>query len=296
MSPPSPRHGATYALLAALLFGVGTPLIKLRFATEDPLLLSALLNLGAALGVAVWTRIPWRLGALTLPCNRLPFAGSLLCGGVLAPVLLVWGIAHTPGSSAALLLNLEAGFTALLAWGFFRERLSARLVLGLALITAGGVLVSSSAADGGPGHAAAALAIAGSCLCWAIDNNCTARLQRVTPAQFALWKGLFAAAGLFALCAGRRTPLPGWPTLGEAVLLGTCCHGLALLVFVMALQRLGAGRTAAYFATAPFVGAAASIVLLGDPVTLPLLLAAALMAGGVASLLTEPVLNLTRPD
>lgn len=296
MPAPSPRHGATYALLAALLFGVGTPLIKRWFSGVDPLLLAALLNLGAALGVAAWTRIPWRFGTLALAPNRLPFAGSLLCGGLLAPVLLVWGIAHTPGASAALLLNLEAGFTALLAWAFFRERLSARLVLGLALITAGGVLVSSSDAGSGPGRAAAALAIAASCLCWAIDNNCTARLRQVTPAQFALWKGLLASGALFALCACRETPGGDWRTLGGAVLLGVFCHGLALLVFVMALQRLGAGRTAAYFAAAPFVGAAASVALLGDPITRPLLVAAALMAGGVAALLTEPYLALTRPE
>lgn len=288
-----PRHGAAFALLAALLFGTGTPLIKLRFSGADPLLLSALLNLGAALGVAAWTRIPWRLGALTRRGNRLPFAGSIICGGALAPILLVWGIALTPGSSAALLLNLEAGFTALLAWAFFGERLGPRVVAGLCLVTAGGVLVSSGA-EGGPGHASAALAIAASCLCWALDNNFTARLRDVPPAQFALWKGLFAAGALFVLCAGRGTPWPEAPTVGEAILLGACCHGLALLVFVMAIQRLGAGRTAAYFATAPFVGAALSVALLGDPITARLLFSAILMAGGVAALLTEPFL--TRPE
>ncbi len=276
-----------FALLAAVLFGVGTPLIKLRFSAVDPILLAALINLGAALGVAVMTRIPWRLGNLTLPCNRLPFAGSIVCGGVLAPALLVWGIAHAPGSAAALLLNLEAAFTALIAWIFFRESLGPRLVLGLVLVTSGGVLVSAGAGSG-PGRIVAGLAIAVSCLGWAIDNNCTARLRDVPPAQFSLWKGLIASAALFTFGVGRGMPLTGWHVLGEAILLGACCHGLALLVFVTALQRLGAGRTAAYFAAAPFVGAAASVALLGDAVTPALIVAALLMAAGVAALLTEP--------
>jgi len=281
------NHGALFALLAALLFGVGTPLIKLLFSAVDPLLLAALINLGAALGVAAMTRIPWRLGNLTLRVNRLPFAGSIVCGGIVAPALLVWGIAHAPGSAAALLLNLEAAFTALIAWVFFRETIGLRFVLGLVLVTLGGVLVSAGAGSG-PGRALAGLAIATSCLCWAIDNNCTARLREVTPAQFSLWKGIIAAAALFTVCAGRGTPLVGWNVVGEAVLLGACCHGLALLVFVTALQCLGAGRTAAYFAAAPFVGAAASVALLGEEVTPALLCAAVLMAVGVAALLTEP--------
>lgn len=286
MPRPTQRHGALLALLAALLFGVGTPLIKLRFAPVDPLLLSALINLGAALGVAALTRIPWRLGQLTARANRLPFAGSILCGGICAPALLVWGIAHTPGSAAALLMNLEAAFTALIAWLFFREQIGARFVAGMSLVTLGGVVVSLNQGNG-PGHVSAGLAIAAACLCWGIDNNCTARLKEVTPAQFSLWKGLFAAGVLFALCAGRGKLELAWSTAGEAVLLGAGCHGLALLVFVMAIQRLGAGRTAAYFATAPFVGAAASVALLGDPVTPQLLAAAGLMAIGIAALLTE---------
>ncbi|MEI6561606.1 MAG: DMT family transporter [Verrucomicrobiota bacterium] len=287
MSQKTRNSGALFALLAAVLFGVGTPLIKLRFSGVDPILLAALINLGAALGVAFMTRIPWRLGNLTRPANRLPFAGSIVCGGVLAPALLVWGIAHAPGSAAALLLNLEAAFTALIAWIFFRENIGPRFVIGLLLVTLGGVLVSAGAGNG-PGRILAGLAIAASCLGWAIDNNCTARLRDVTPAQFSLWKGLIAAAALFTLCAMRGTPLVGWRVVGEAVLLGACCHGLALLVFVTALQRLGAGRTAAYFAAAPFVGAAASVALLGEPVTSALVCAAVLMAAGVAALLTEP--------
>lgn len=281
------RRGTLCALLAALLFGAGMPLIKLGFSAFDPLLLSAFLNLGAALGVAIVARIPWRFGRLSAPINRLPFAGSLLFGGFLAPVLLVWGIAHAPGSAAALLLNLEAAFTALIAWIFFRETVGPRFVLGLCLVTVGSIVVSANG-ESGQGHALAGLAVAASCLCWAIDNNCTARLREVAPAQFSLWKGLIAGSILLALCAATGIPMPGGRALGEALLLGAFCSGLPLLAFVSAIQCLGAGRATAFFAAAPFVGASLSVALLGDPVTPQLLIAAVLMALGVAALITEP--------
>jgi drug/metabolite transporter (DMT)-like permease len=280
------RQGALLALAAALLFGVGTPLIKLFFGSVDPILLGGLVSLGAALGVAVITRIRWALGPLIVPGNRLPFAGAVLTGGALAPVLLVWGIAHAPGSAAALLLNLEAPFTVLIAWLICREQAGWRLLAGLTLVTGGGVIVSMGEPSG-RGHLPAALALAGACLCWAIDNNCTARLRGVAPAQFTLWKGLFSAAALLAIHVLRGGPGVDGLTVSEALLVGACCHGLALLVFVMAIPRLGAGRTAAYFATAPFVGAAASVGMLGDPVTVHLLAAAGLMAVGVSLLLSE---------
>ena len=288
--PMTRRRGVCCALFAAALFGVGMPLIKLGFSAFDPILLSGLLNLGAALGVALFTRIPWRVGCLAAPFNRLPFVGSLLFGGVLGPVLLVWGIAHTPGSAAALLLNLEAAFTALIAWIFFCEKIGPRFVLGLGLVTAGGVLVSMNG-ESGPGRAVAGLAIAASCLCWAIDNNCTARIKKVAPPQFSLWKGLIAGLFLLVLGAFKGIVLPGGTALGEALLLGAFCSGLPLLAFVSAIQCLGAGRATAFFAAAPFVGAAISVALLGDPVTPRLMLAAVLMAVGVAALLTEPHLQ-----
>ncbi len=285
---PQTRHrqGALLALLAALLFGAGTPLIKLFFGAVDPIWLGALISLGSGLGVAAVMRVRWRIGPLVTRENRLPFAGSTLIGGAMAPVLLVWGISHAPGSAAALLLNLEAPFTTLIAWLFFREKVGVRFLVGLALVTLGSIVVSLHE-GGGQGRVLAGFAVAGACLCWAIDNNCTAQLKGVEPAQFAIFKGLFAALLLFPLGVGRVGSSIGWSLTGAALLVGACSNGIALLVFVMSIQRLGAGRTAAYFATAPFVGAAASVAVLGEPVTPHLLAAAALMALGVGILLSE---------
>ncbi|XHR28052.1 MAG: DMT family transporter [Chthoniobacteraceae bacterium] len=280
------RQGALFSLLAALLFGAVTPLVKLLFGAVDPVFLGALISLGSGLVLAVAVPSQWNPRPLFKRGNRLAFAGSVVTGGALAPVLLVWGIAQAPGSVAALLLNLEAPFTVLIAWLFCREKAGPHLLVGLGLVTVGGILVSYGGPGGG-GRLPAALALAGACLCWAIDNNCIARLRGVDPAKFTIWKGLLAAAALFAWAAAEGTRGPSWPLATGAVLVGGVCSGLALLVFVMGIQRLGAGRAAAFFATAPFVGAAVSIMILGDPVTLHLVAAAGLMAAGVAVLLSE---------
>jgi drug/metabolite transporter (DMT)-like permease len=276
------------ALLSALLFGVGTPLIKLRFSGIDPLLLAGLISIGSGFGVALLTRVSWNPERLLDGANRLFFGGSVTTGGIIAPFLLVWGIEHSSGSTASLLLNLEAVLTALIAWGVFRDQLGTRIIVGLVFVTVGGMVISTSANACGS-QFIGSLAVSASCLCWAVDNNCTARLCNVSSAQFTLWKGLISGVVLLGTFAAlRATPLPASRTIAEALLLGSCCHGFALLSFVLAIQRLGAGQTTAYFALAPFVGATVAVLVLGEPVSARLIVAAGLMACGVIALMTAP--------
>lgn len=280
--------GIALALLSAVLFGIATPLIKLRFSALDPLLLAGMLSIGSGAGVALLLRISWNPDRLLHGRNRLFFAGSVATGGIAAPFLLVWGIEHSLGSTASLLLNFEAALTALIAWGVFRDRISGRIVFGLVLVTLGGMVISTTA-NSGSDPFGGSLAVAASCLCWAIDNNFTARLQNIRSAQFTLWKGLISGVVLLgAFAALRATPLPGSQTIAEALLLGICCNGLALLAFVVALKQLGAGQTTAYFGIAPFVGAIMAVLVLGEPVSTRLVVAAALMASGVIALMTAP--------
>lgn len=282
-------QGILLALLAAMLFGVGTPLVKLWFGGVDPILLAALISFGSGVSVApVAPRACVKFAPLLRRENRWWFASSLLLGGIAAPFFIVWGIEHASGTTAALLLNLEAAFTSLIAWHFAKEHVSRRMVLGIAALTAGGVLLSGHEVGGAEYRPLADLAIAATCLCWAIDNNCTARLKNVQPVQFTFWKGVTSGMVLLAVALARRTPMMEFPLAAKAIALGSCCYGWALLTFVMAIQRMGAGRTSAFFATAPFIGAVLSLVLLHEPVSLPLVAAAVLMGGGVLALLTDP--------
>jgi drug/metabolite transporter (DMT)-like permease len=277
------------ALLAAALFGASTPFVKLLVGEASAPVLAGLLYLGSGIGLAA-ARLArdggWRPSGLAR--SEWPwFAGAIAFGGMLGPLLLVVGLAHASAGTASLLLNLEAVLTAALAWIVFREHADRRIVAGMALIVAGGVALSWPADGAGAGSATGALAVAGACLCWAIDNNLTRKVSASDALFIAGVKGLVAGSANLALALAFGQALPGWTAAGAAMLVGLLGYGLSLVLFVLALRELGTARTGAYFSTAPFVGAALSLVLLGEAAPAPFWLAACLMGLGVWLHLTE---------
>jgi len=285
--------GVAAALASAALFGISTPLAKVLVGSIPPLALAGLLYAGAGLGLSAWW-LAQRLGSgdqqpREAPLRRadLPwFGGAVLFGGVLGPVLLMWGLARTSASSASLLLNLEGVFTALLAWFVFHENFDRRIFLGMLAIVAGGVLLTW---EGRPaaGLPLGALAIAAACLSWALDNNFTGRVSASDPVQIAGLKGLVAAGvnlGL-AFAGGWRLP-EAWLVLAAGAV-GLGGYGVSLALFVWALRHLGTARTGAYFSSAPFIGASTALVLLNEEPSPLFWLAALLMALGLWLHLTE---------
>lgn len=282
--------GPGLALLSAVLFGVSTPLAKTLIGSLHPWLLAGLLYLGAGLGITA-VRVAQR--ALRRPVleARLQrqdwpwFALVIVFGGLLGPALLMLGLAHTPASAASLLLNLESLATLAIAWLVFREHVDRRLLLGAAAILAGALILSwqGGSLAFGPGS----LAIGAACLAWGIDNNLTRKLSAADPLQITQTKGLVAGSVNLLLALLSGAALPGPPIAIAAGLVGLLGYGVSLVCFILALRHLGAARTGAYFSTAPFIGAAAAVLLLGEPVTGQLLLAGALMVVGAALHLME---------
>src|SRR3954449_6024888 len=278
--------GILFALTSALLFGASTPFAKLLLGTLDPWMLAGLLYLGSGLGLAalrIGRRVMGRPTTETpLRFADLPWlAGVVLAGGVIGPVLLMIGLAHTSASAGSLLLNLEGLATMAIAWLIFRENVDRRLLLGASAILAGAVLVSWPGERSGFGVGWGALAIAGACLAWGIDNNLTRKLSSADPVQIALIKGLIAGSVNLILSLAQGSTLPGLSVMLGAGIVGLAGYGISLVLFVLALRHLGTARTGAYFSTAPFVGAALAIVIFGDPVTPGLIVAGALMALGI---------------
>ncbi|MEW5771111.1 MAG: DMT family transporter [Pseudomonadota bacterium] len=285
----SPRSAIWPALAAAALFGASTPLLKLLVGGLSPLLLAGLLYLGSGLGLAALRLLRdrgWRGGGLG-PGEWPWLAAAIAFGGVLGPALLVFGLTRVSAGSASLLLNLEAVFTAGLAWLVFRENADRRIVLGMLSIVAGGMALAWSGDGGGAADAPGLLAIAAACLCWGIDNNLTRRVSGADALFIAGAKGLAAGAVNTGLALALGAAPPAWPAAGAAMAVGLAGYGLSLVLFVRALRDLGAARTGAYFSTAPFIGAAIAILLLGEPAPAPFWLAAALMGLGVWLHLTE---------
>ncbi|WP_449370681.1 EamA family transporter [Thiomonas sp.] len=292
MALPSQRvpfhPGIALALAAALLFGASTPLAKLLLADTSPWLLAALLYLGSGIGLAGWRALrALRGGAETsshLQAGEWPWlAAAIFSGGVAAPVLLMFGLSHMPAAGASLLLNLESVLTALLAWFVFRENFDRRIALGMVAIVLGSVVLNW------PGQGVAldwnslwpGLAVIGACLGWALDNNFTRKVALSDAGFIAMSKGLIAGAVNLLLAILVGASWPALPIVLAAGALGFASYGVSLVLFVLALRHLGTARTGAYFAVAPFFGAALAVLLLGEALTPGLVLAGGLMALGV---------------
>ena len=281
---PAHTRSIAGALAAAALFGASTPAAKALGGHLHPFALAGLLYAGSGLGLVAWMiagRLSGRRVALGIARADLPWlAGAVLAGGVAAPALLMFGLAATQATVASLLLNLESVFTALIAWFVFRENFDKRIAFGMALITAGGVVLSLS--PGGFGQVDhAALLVAAACLLWAVDNNLTRRISAGDPIAIAAIKGCVAGATNLALARMAGDSWPALPIAAAALCIGFAGYGLSLVLFVVALRDLGAARTGAYFSTAPFVGVALAIGALGEPAGAAFWVAACLMGGGV---------------
>jgi drug/metabolite transporter (DMT)-like permease len=284
------RVAILFALAAAVLFGLSTPVAKLLVGGVDPWLLAGLFYLGSGLGLAAVRAVrSGRRGAVEAPLARsdLPWlAGAILSGGVAGPILMMAGLAETQATTASLLLTLEGMATALIAWFVFRENVDRRLALGMIAIVAGAAVLAwqgeaTLAGAFGP------LLIVGACLAWGIDNNLTRKVALADPVQIAMLKGLAAGPVSLALAFARGAEPPPLDIAAAAAVVGFFGYGVSLVLFVLALRHLGTARTGAYFSTAPFIGAAAAMPLLGEAPTGPLAAAAVLMGIGVWLHITE---------
>lgn len=284
-------RGIAFAIGAAVLFGLAAPAAKVLLAVSDPWMLAGLLYLGSGIGLGAWyvagrrgsqRRREPALGAADMPWA----AGAIVAGGVVGPVLLMLGLAMGSASAASLLLNLEGVLTALLAWVVFREHFSVRIALGMLAIVAGAFVIAA-------GHGAvvplerSALFVVGACLAWAIDNNLTRRVSGSDPVQLGALKGVVAGTLNVVIAHVQGAMLPSLAVIGGAAALGLLGYGVSFVLFVLALRHLGSGRTAAYFSTAPFIGALGAVALLAEAPSPRLIVAASLMAVGVWLHVTE---------
>ncbi len=280
------KYPIVMALLAAALFGAATPASKWLLADLTPFQLAGLLYLGGGMGT-VATAL--REGGLRLPPrvdrrNRIRLCGAVVVGGVLGPILLLWGLHLASAASVSLWLNLELAATAALGAVFFRDHLGPGGWLGVVLSLMASALLSSVAGLAGLGAGGLVLL---ACICWGLDNHLTAVIDSMTPSQIAFWKGIIAggvnlAVGLFL------APLNvGLSILLGTLLVGACSYGVSIVLYIASAQRLGATRAQIVFSSAPFIGVALSAAVLHEPLSIVHLLSAVLFAVAISLLLIE---------
>lgn len=268
------------AVGAALLFGAATPASKVLLSSVSPFQIAGLLGLGSALVALplilrreklVW---PWRLESR----NRKRLYLSLGLGGTAGPVLLLFGLQLANAGSVSMWLNLELVFTIAIAAFFFQEHVGRRgwLAIGAAIFACMLLTVGEGAAGIGAG-----VLIALACLCWGVDNNATATIDSISPAQMVFWKGLVSGAVNSALGLALAGELPAATLIGAGLLIGALSFGTSIILYITAAQALGATRTQTVFASAPFWGLALSAVLLGEGMTWLQVASAAMLAASV---------------
>ncbi|MCS5700947.1 DMT family transporter [Cyanobium sp. FGCU-52] len=280
------RQGQLAGLGAAVLFGCSAPLISTLTGSGSALSIAGLLYAGATVALLAVRLIRGTRAETPVSRRDIPALAALtVLGGVVGPVALVLGLARLSAAAGSLLLNLEAVFTLAIAVLLGREHLGRRGLVSAGLTIAGAVLLSEGSLAGASWIGGALIALA--TLAWGIDNNLSQRLSLRDPLQIATLKAVGASLpmlGLALLLGHRFPPLPATLAL---LVIGALGYGISIWLDLLALRDLGAAREAVLFATAPFVGALFSLLVLGDAATATLLLAAALMAAGVVLLLRE---------
>ena len=289
------HHAVGLALLSAAMFGVSTPAAKLLLGSIDPMVLAGLLYCGAGLGIALLRRVGMRLRSSSKVAVETPLAaadmpwlaGAIGAGGIVGPALLMVGLSRTDATFASLLLTLEGVATALLAWFVFHENFDRRIALGMACLVAGAVVLSWTGQQPTLSGLLGPLAIVGACAAWGLDNNLTRKVSLADPLQIVELKGLIAGPVNLALGLWAGGHLPTVSSVLIAGMVGFVGYGVSLALFVAALRHLGTARTGAYFSTAPFLGTAAAILFLREPITMQLVAAGVLMGLGLWLHLTE---------
>ena len=282
-------RGALLALLAAALFGISTPLVQRFGAGLGAFSTAALLYAGAA---AAGLLLRQRAGLeARLRRSDLPRLLAMVCfGAVLGPVALTWGLQHTSGTGASLMLTLEALFTALLAWALYGETLGPRVGLAMALLVVGAVLlVLDQALSAGAGSTRlwGLLAVLAATLAWGVDNSLSRALAERDPGQVVMVKAALGACATAVLAVLFHEPIPAAPAAAALLAIGAAGYGLSLRFYLLAQRAFGAARTGSVFGFAPFIGAAVAWGLGERSGGVLLLLGGALMAAGVVLHLSE---------
>ncbi len=286
--PPTPPalRGGLLALLAAVLFGLSTPLVQRFGAGLGPFTTAALLYAGAAAVALLMRRAPAREAQLRRSDapRLLAMAGR---GAVIGPVALAWGLQRTSGASASLMLTLEAVFTAVLAWRWYGETMDRRVLAAVALLLAGGVTLTLEQGLLGQVQLFGLLAVAAATAAWGIDNTLSRGVADRDPGQVVWVKAALGAAATALVGLLRSEPVPGLSSAAALLAIGATGYGLSLRFYLLAQRVFGAARTGSVFAFAPFIGALGAFALGDRSASGLMLFGGGLMIAGVLLHLAE---------
>ena len=258
------KRGIAFAILAAALYAINAPFSKILLEFMPPTLMAGFLYVGAGIGmifIALMRKIKkYEAKELKLTKSELPYTIAMIVLDIAAPICLLFGLNSTTAANASLLNNFEIVATAIIALMVFKEKISTRLWFGIFFVTLScGILsfedVSSLRFSYG------SLFVLLATICWGFENNCTRKISSKDPLQIVLLKGIFSGIGslIIGLFIGER--IEALWSIVAVLYVGFVAYGLSIYFYVYAQRLLGAARTSAYYAVAPFIAAILSLII-----------------------------------
>jgi drug/metabolite transporter (DMT)-like permease len=279
-----------FAILAASLYAINSPISKLLLAELSPTMLAALLYIGAGLGLTIVVGVQKSIGIKPkeqpLVKRDIPYTIGMVVLDIAAPIFLMIGIKFTSASNASLLNNFEIVATSIIAMCIFKEVITKRLWIGIFFITISSIILTIddiSSFSFSIGSVFVLLA----CICWGLENNCTRKISERNPLQIVIIKGFFSGIGALLIAVTLREITTNIGYIFMALCLGLVAYGLSILFYIYAQRDLGAAKTSAYYAIAPFIGALLSLIIFREIPTISFLIALLIMLIGTYYTITD---------
>ncbi len=264
----SKKRAIIYALTAAVFYAFNVPMSKLLLQHVGETTMAALLYLGAGIGIGLLSLINRRESRRSerLSKKDLPFVTGMIVLDIAAPICLMIGINYGSSSSASLLGNFEIVATTIIALFIFKEAVSKKLWLAIFLITASSIILSF---DGTSEFSLSygSLFVLLATVFWGFENNCTRNISSKSTYEIVVLKGIFSGLGALVIAFIKRETMPGIEYIAATLILGFVAYGLSIFFYVRAQSVIGASKTSAYYAVAPFIGVLLSFLILSEEIS-----------------------------
>lgn len=254
-----------FAVLAAVFYAVNVPFSKQLLQDVPPTFMASFLYFGAGIGVGIMYLFHWNSEKREerLTRDNLPYTIGMVLLDILAPIFLMFGVSIGSSANASLLGNFEIVATTLIALLIFKETVSKRLWTAILFITISSIILSFEG-SGSFHFSLGSLFVLLATICWGMENNCTRKISEKSTYQIVTIKGLCCGLGSFVVASVVGETLPSVRYILLAMLLGFVAYGLSIFLYIRAQRDLGAAKTSAYYAVAPFIGTFLAFVINGE--------------------------------
>lgn len=273
------------AALAALLYALSTPFLKMTLVVVEPVFLAGLLYLGAGLGMLIMCMFTKE--SMPFRKKQYPYVMGMILLDILAPILLLYGLRLSVAENAALLNNFEIVATSIFAFFIFKEKINVRLRYAIVIITMASILLSVENLQTSFTFSFGSVLIILATMVWGLENNFTRNLSDNSPIKITAIKGVFSGLSSIFLAILINQVTLDIPLILWSMALGFITYGLSIMFYIYAQRSLGAAKTSAFYALAPFLGAGISILVFSDIPKLNFYIALILMILGVVLIIKD---------